>query len=103
MTYLTKTLKQKPALIEEKNPIDYDNVPTKLLSNIRKNWNKPGMYEATFNLFKEMEITFEHRGKLDENGKFHRFTALKIVPTSSCIKGLCDEDDIGTIKGKDDV
>ena len=39
------------------------------------------------------------RGNLDENGKFHGFTALKIVPSLSCIYGSCDEDDIGTIKG----
>ena len=60
--YLTKALKlNKPVMLEEKNPINYDKFPTKLLSNLRINPNKPEMYDATFNLYKELEITFEHR------------------------------------------
>ena len=61
MRYLTKTLKLKPAMFEDTNPINYEKVPTKLLTNLRKNPTKPGMYEATLTLYKEMDITFEHR------------------------------------------
>ena len=63
MSYLTNTLKRTAVVLEDKNPINYEKVQTKLLSNLRKNLNKPGVgsYDATFTLYKEIEITFEHR------------------------------------------
>ena len=61
ISYLTMTLKRRAVILEDKNPINYEKVQTKLFSNLRKNLNKPGMYDATFTLYKEIEITFEHR------------------------------------------
>ena len=59
MNYLTKI--DKPVnLDKEISPIDY-NQATRLLKIIRKSPDKQGMYEALFTLFKEEEITFQHR------------------------------------------
>ena len=49
---------------EEENQIDHTKDKTKLISNIRKHPMRPNqtrMYDASFSLFKEEEITFQHR------------------------------------------
>ena len=38
-------------------------------------------------------------GNLDEHGNFHGYTILKVLPSVSCIKGSCNSDDIGQIRG----
>ena len=74
-------------LDNEDNRIDQNRPKTKLISNIRKNQNKPELYDASFSLFEDREITFKHFGKIDENGNFHGYTILKVSPSASCIKG----------------
>ena len=44
-----------------------------------------------------MNVRFS--GNLDEHGNFHGYTMLKVLPSVSCIKGSCDPDDIGQIRG----
>ena len=49
---------------EEENQIDHTKDKTKLISNIRKHPMRPNqtrMYDASFSLFKEEEITFQHK------------------------------------------
>ena len=64
MIYLTRML--GPVILdkEEENQIDHTKDKTKLMSNIRKHPMRPNqtrMYDASFSLFKEEEITFQHR------------------------------------------
>ena len=98
INYLSK-IDKTVSLDKEVSPIDYDQA-TKLLKIIRKSPEKEGMFEALFNLFKEEEeITFQHSGKFDDNGNFHGYTVLKILPTVTCVRGSCDENEIGQIRG----
>ena len=64
MIYLTRIL--GPVILdkEEENHIDHNKDKTKLISNIRKHpmrSNQTRMYDASFSLFKDEEITFQHR------------------------------------------
>ena len=64
MIYLTRIL--GPVILdkEEENHIDHNKDKTKLISNIKKHPMRPNqtrMYDASFSLFKDEEITFQHR------------------------------------------
>ena len=64
MIYLTRML--GPVILdkEEENQIDHTKDKTKLISNIRKHPMRPNqtrMYDASFSLFTDQEITFQHK------------------------------------------
>ena len=87
MIYLTRML--GPVILdkEEENQIDHTKDKTKLISNIRKHPMRPNqtrMYDASFSLFKEEEITFQHKwafisDKISFNIKIPIFRLTKIT------------------------
>ena len=47
------------------------------------------LYEAQFNLYQNMQLTFLYNGLLDDQDQFHGYAILRILPEQYCFKGRC--------------